>query len=333
MRRFFPLILILFISGGIGVGLFFISASYPLASPLRAESGTAIPERVPPEVRVESQRVTLPSIGPQLKNTAKAVPLVTAERAVIVDGATGVVLFGKEEQTRTPIASLTKLITALVVLDRNPDWGKRMVMTAQDDRAGGTLFVRRGEEVTVRDLFFTSLVGSANNATVALARSTDLSREEFVDAMNAMARRIGLHDTVFVEPTGLDPGNQSTAHDIARLAWHAFQDASIREAVTTEEYVFRTANTRVRHRIKNTDILLHANGKSYTIIGGKTGYIDEAGFCLVVEAEEGPRRVIALVLGSKSHEDRFRDVDALIRWALESYQWDEGTEERKNERT
>ncbi len=308
-------------SAGIGAGLFFISASYPLASPLRAEVKAMIPEEAVFATHVQPKTISLPSIGPRLNDAARAVPLITAERAVVVDGVTGAVLFGKEEQTRTPIASLTKLMTALVVLDRNPDWKKQIVITVGDHRSGGTLFVRRGEVVTVRDLFFTSLVGSANNATIALARSTDLSPEEFVDAMNAMARRLGLNDTVFVEPTGLDSGNQSTAQEIARLAWHAFQYESIREAVTTKEYVFRTVNTRERHRIKNTDILLRTNGKAYTIIGGKTGYIDEAGFCLVVEAERGNGRVIALVLGSKSHEDRFRDVDALIRWALESYRW------------
>ncbi|MBI4276682.1 D-alanyl-D-alanine carboxypeptidase [Candidatus Uhrbacteria bacterium] len=317
------LFLIVLLSIALAGTVYMSVGAYPFVLPLRASS------RVD-ETRNQSSSLVIVDgtrdarIGPRLSPSARSVPEISADHAVIVDGDTGAILYGKGDQTAQPIASLTKLMTALVVLDTaGLDFERPILLEYRDDRVGGTLFVRRGESVRVRDLFFTSLVGSANNATMALARATGLSPEEFVEAMNARARILGLQDTTFVEPTGLDPRNVSTARDIARLAWHAFQNPRIREAVTTSEYVFRTVNTGVRHRIKNTDELLRTRGRSYTIVGGKTGYIDEAGFCLAVEAERGAKRVIALVLGSKSHADRFRDVDALIEWAMESYEWNE----------
>ncbi len=261
------------------------------------------------------------AIGPQIKNSIPF-PVITAKSAAVVDGETGALLGEKDKDRVTPIASLTKLMTALVFLDTSPAWQEEITMENTDNRPGGTLFVRAGERLTFYDLFMTMLVGSANNAAVALTRASGGSIPEFVERMNARAERMGLSATHFVEPTGLDEGNVSTALDLVRLAWHAFATPSLRDAVTAKEYVFATLNTGMRHRVKTTNELLLSATDGYTLIGAKTGYTHEAGYTFLVEAERNGHRVIVAVLGAPQEEDRFRDADTLIRWAFQKYVWE-----------
>lgn len=263
-------------------------------------------------------------LGPVKILDTKDTPDLTAEGAVVVDADSGVILFEKNVEEKAPMASLTKLMTALVFLDNDPDWGEAVSITRKDDREGAALFIGRHEKIGLKDLFYASLVGSANNATMALARSTGLEEEEFVQKMNQKARSLGLYNTYFIEPTGLEPLNTSTALDIVRLAWQAFKTNEIREAVTTPEYVFKSVNTSDSHRVKNTNELVRTSDNIfYTIIGGKTGYTEEAGFCLVIEAKnKDGQKIIAVVLGSEDNDARFEEIDKLVRWTFEHYRWD-----------
>lgn len=261
--------------------------------------------------------------GPIKVSNPAVEPELTARSAVVVDADTGVILFNKNAEEGAPMASLTKLMTTLVFLDSNPDWEKTMTIEKEDERGGAVLLLKRQEKLRLKDLFYATLVASTNNSVMTLVRSTGMTEEDFVKSMNQKAESLGLYDTHFIEPTGLEPMNVSTALDIVRLAWQAFKIDEIREAVTTSEYVFRTVNTLSRHRVKNTNELVRTSENiSYTIIGGKTGYTEEAGFCLVVEARnKNGQRVIAAVLGSENNEARFEEVDKLITWVFESYQW------------
>ncbi|MFH1173358.1 MAG: D-alanyl-D-alanine carboxypeptidase family protein [bacterium] len=245
---------------------------------------------------------------------------VTAPSAIVMDIKSGEILFEKDIHQPMPIASLTKLMSALVFLEGNPDFNQVFTIKAEDYRPGSTVAFYNGEEVTIRDLFYSALAGSANNAIVSLARSTGKSQEEFVNIMNRQAKILGLKNTAFVEPTGLDAGNVSTAYDVARLTAYALRDERIRQAVTTTDYSFRVINTGRRQQVRNTNRLLDS---FLHITGGKTGFTDAADYCLAsrVINDQGGEIMVA-VLGSASEESRFQEVKGLAWWAFDNYKWE-----------
>lgn len=247
---------------------------------------------------------------------------LTAPSAALVDTRTGSVLFSEGSDRIVPIASITKLMTAMVVLDAKPDWDAVVTFQQADEEKEGIPYIVPGERLTVRDTFSTALIGSANNAALALTRSTGLSREEFVGRMNAKAKRLGLMHTSFSDPTGYDAENVSTALEVARLAFHALAYPEIREAMTRSEYVF-TSVGGVRHRIPATNVLLssYMNDGEYAILGGKTGYTEEAGYTLTVRATKGDADAIGVVLGSPTIDDRFSDLKALLEWGFRTFEW------------
>lgn len=262
--------------------------------------------------------------GPQKDETSRSLGIeTTAWAAIVIDKETGVALFKKNIESKFPIASLTKLMTALVFLDTNPDWSKEIKLKKEDEKEGGIFYARAGEEVTIKDLFNMMLVGSVNNAALALARSTGLNQEEFVEKMNQKAMILGLKDTFFADPAGLEPTNVSTAHDIALLVSSALENDKIREATVKKKYVFSPRNTKKTYYVKNTNKLLWSflNEEPYEIVGGKTGYLDEAKYCLAVEVKNGNHQIIAVVLGSSTAEDRFQEVKGLTFWTFENYKW------------
>lgn len=247
---------------------------------------------------------------------------LTAKSAVAVDGKTGKILFNKNAEEIVPIASITKLMTALVFLDYNPGWHKLITMQERDEMNGDKPDIERGETVTVNDLFYTSLIASDNNATAALARSTGFGMNGFINEMNQKAADLHLTNTTFVEPTGLKEQNQSTALDLAHLAYHAFSNESIQKVTSLQDYVIDIINTGETRRIYSTDILLGSD--SLKVKAGKTGYLDEAGGCLVVQAENDDENdIIVVVLGSKDQDTRFEEIQAIVEWTFNSYEWPE----------
>ena len=247
----------------------------------------------------------------------------TARAAVVIDKETGVALFKKNIEEKLPIASLTKLMTALVFLDSEPDWDKEIKLLKEDEEEGGIFYARAGEEVRVEDIFNMMLVGSVNNAAMALARSTEMSQEDFVKKMNEKAQALKLKDTFFADPVGLEPTNVSTSYDVAILLSRALENDKIRETVVKKRYVFSPQNIKKTYYVKNTDELLWGflNEKPYQIIGGKTGYLDEAKYCLAIEVENGGHKIIVVVLGSNEIKDRFQEVKGLAAWTFENYNW------------
>ena len=262
--------------------------------------------------------------APQKKEESRSLGIVTtAQAAIVFDEGTGTVLFAKDPQKKSPLASLTKLMTVLVVLDKEPDWDKKIQLTKADDREGGIVYARSPEEITVKDLFNMTLVGSINNAATALARSTGLLQKDFVALMNKKAGEIGLENTVFADPTGLLPENEGTARDVAKLLATVLEKNEVRSAAAQKKYVFSPINSKKIYYVKSTDELLWSflNEEPYQFIGGKTGYIEESGYNLAVEVERGGHKVVAVVLGSATTEDRFKEVKGLIDWTFENYKW------------
>lgn len=242
----------------------------------------------------------------------------TAEAYVVRDINSGSFVMEKNADRSFPIASLTKLMTALVFLDQGVDMEKIITLLPEDDRIGGKLYIDQGEEVSVRDLFYSMLVGSANNASVALVRSTGLSIEEFVNKMNKKAQEFGMTKTRFSDPTGLDVRNSSSARDVSVLVQEALKYPEIRQALQTKIYKFQTRNTHNDHTIRNTNLLLESflAVDQYQILGGKTGYLDEVGYCLGLGVKKDNQELIVVVLGADSSNARFSETKALIYWVF-----------------
>ncbi len=247
------------------------------------------------------------------RRPARRAPLpkdgVYARAAILVDPASGEVLFEKNSSRSVPIASLTKLMTALVFVEQKPDMSRMAEVLPTDLAGGGLTRLRKGEQVSLDDLLHMSLMCSDNVATRILARSTKLSPADFIARMDQKAVELGLTQTTFVETTGLDARNVSSASDVARLLHAAAHDPVIQGICTTRSYTVTTG--RRAHVFGNTNRLLY--GDRYEILGGKTGFISQAGYCFATWVRSQGRDVIAVVLGAPTGATRFADASRLIQ--------------------
>jgi D-alanyl-D-alanine endopeptidase (penicillin-binding protein 7) len=233
---------------------------------------------------------------------------VWARNAIVLDPATGEVLFEKNSDSSVPIASLSKLMTMMVFLEQKPDLEREAVVTRDELDGGGHTQLRNGESVSLANLLHMSLMCSDNVATRVLARESGLAPDDFLARMNHKAIELGMTHTRFVEFTGLDERNVSTAADVARMLHAAADIDLVREITTTRSYEFRTA--RRVHEIHNTNRLLFSH---YEIVGGKTGFISEAGYCFATWLRTQGRDLIAVVLGAPTNATRFADTVRLVQ--------------------
>lgn len=248
----------------------------------------------------------------------------TASSALVVNEKTGAVLWNKNGDERRAIASITKLFTALVFLDFNPGWDKTYQMKNSDRREGGRVYLWSGEKVSVKDLFYLSLVASGNSETMALVNSTGLGEELFVKKMNEKAKGMGLKNTVFLDPVGLNEGNVSTAREVAKFAYEALKKPEIAKAVTMDKYRCATkANRNVF--VNSTDELLGEGIDSgLSLSGGKTGYNNKAGYCFVGKfSNQENHPVISVVLGEATKTSRFTETMDLVNWTYANHAWPE----------
>lgn len=249
---------------------------------------------------------------------------IAARGALIMDVSTKRVLWQKNPDVQMPIASITKLMTALVYLDHQPEGGLQHVHTlaTEDNTPGGKeLNLPEGEKLTTFDLLRSSIVGSDNDTAMALAHSTGYSNQVFVGLMNEKARMLGMKHSSFTEQTGLSAKDISTPHDIALLAAEAFSQPDIAEPARMVQHQQETVDTHHFSRVYTTDQLLY--DKDLTITGGKTGYTEEAGYCFVVQAQVSgtDRQVIAVVLGTATEQARFDEAKKLLLWSFAHYDW------------
>jgi len=263
--------------------------------------------------------------GPEKINRNTQGLKLSAKSALAIDGESGKVLFSKNANKRLPVASISKLVSALVFLDTEPDLEKVVYMQGSDYVGGASLRVGVGESLRIKDLLYASLISSSNNAVSALVRSTGMNDKEFMIAMNTKARGLGMIDTYFAEPTGLNMVNHSTALDVAKLMKAVLDREEILQATKLREYTFRTINTGRSVRVISTDKLLSTflnKGEIYEVLGGKTGYTSEAGYCLTA-AVRGPQNqeIVIVVLGTESDRARFQEVKGLAWWVLNNWQW------------
>lgn len=237
-----------------------------------------------------------------------------APSILVVDASSGEILIERGSGITRPIASLTKLMTAAEFLAHNPGFDERIAMIASDDTIPAKIYAKTGDVFTTRDLFYATLLKSANNAAKALARSTGLSQDAFVAAMNQKADELGMADTTFVEPTGLSAGNISTAQDLYKLSRSAFSDMLFLKATTPKSLTIASINNGKRHILENTNKAIDV---PYVVIGSKTGYTVEAGRCVIMKARNNEgREVIAITLGGESPGSQWDDMRMLLDAAL-----------------
>jgi len=247
---------------------------------------------------------------------------ISAYSAAVLDIKDKLFIFEKNSNDRLRIASITKLMTALVFLDNNPGWDQIYEIKREDRREGGKIYLYLGDKVTVKNLFYAMLVGSDNSATIALIHSAGLSEADFVAKMNEKAKSLGLLQTRFVDPVGLSNSNVSTAREVALLAQAALAQSEINQAVATEKTEFSTV-AGVSKAIESTDALLNNfSDNNIRIVGGKTGYTDLAGYCFVAKfIDANQHEIISVVLNTPSETDRFKQTAKLVRWIYDSYEW------------
>ncbi|HEY2953862.1 MAG TPA: serine hydrolase [Candidatus Eisenbacteria bacterium] len=236
-----------------------------------------------------------------------------ARSAIVLDPGTGQVLYEKNSGVAVPIASLTKLMTALVFLEQKPQLDRIAEVTREDLRGAGHTRLRNREQVALGDLLHMSLMCSDNAATRILVRESGLDAEDYLARMNQKALELGLTHTRYVEFTGLDERNVSTAADVARLLRIAANHPTIHAISITRSYEFRSASRR--HMVANTNRLLYGR---YQVLGGKTGFIQESGYCLATWLRAQGRDFIAVVLGAPTNATRFADVMRLVQKTLAS---------------
>lgn len=244
-------------------------------------------------------------------------PGVAAKAWLVMDAGTGKVLEEKNADEVRSIASLTKLMTAMVALqDVAVDRSRAVTLASGDEVGGARLQVSTGSTWTAGHLLASTLIGSTNNTAYALARSSDDSVSEFVRKMNQRATAMGLSKTRFVDPTGIEVANVSTAREVAYMALNAFADPTIRHLTAQPTFRVETADGAGYRTITNTNSLL--SDASLEVTAGKTGYLIEAGWTLATQLKRpGKRELLVVVLGCADRAQSMRDAKRLAEWTWE----------------
>lgn len=254
------------------------------------------------------------------------VPPISGEGYVVIDRASGLIVAEQNAGVSWSVASLTKLMTADVVLNRKVSLKKIQPITAADQVGGSRLGVANGTKFTVDDLFYAALMPSANDAANALADSTKLSRPQFVQAMNARAKALGLNQTTFADPTGIDPGNISTPREFAILADAVFRLPDVHRYATVAIRTLHELPSWKKLTVKSSDFLLTQPKYDDVLVrAGKTGYLGaDTGWNLAVDvksAHGASRELTIVIFGEPKLAQTMADADVLAQWAWTNYKW------------
>lgn len=242
-----------------------------------------------------------------------ATPSLDSGSALVINSSTGVPLFQKNIQRQAPIASITKLMTAMVILDADLPMNEPITITTDDiDRLkGSSSRLQVGTTLPRREMLLLALMSSENRAAHALARTYPGGEEAFIARMNRKARGLGMRSTAFYDPTGLTPRNVSTAVDLALMVKEAFNYPLIRQDSTWRSHQIMAADGRAL-TYNNSNMLVREG--AWDISLQKTGYIREAGRCMVVHATVGTQPLIIVLLDARNSLNRANDARALKSW-------------------
>lgn len=251
---------------------------------------------------------------PVLTDGSFSFPILSAQGALVKDVESGKVLFEKTPDVPLLPASTVKLMTALVTVDYiDPN---TVITVPAISVEGQKMGLVAGEQITVSDLTKGLLIFSANDAAEVLAETYEGGREAFIERMNEKARAIGLQNTVFSNPTGLDGVTQvTTARDLANLAEYALSRPVIAATVQQKSLTVESVDGLHHHSLANTNVLL---GRVEGVLGVKTGWTENARENLVTYVDRNGQKIITVILGS---QDRFGESEELIEWVYDTYLW------------
>lgn len=270
------------------------------------------------DIDFSSSIITIPSLNSS--STPIDLSEYTASNILVKDKDSSMMLLGKNSYEKHSLASITKLMSGLVLLEQNLDW--KVVTVVSPDKVSGTN-IYPGDTFTLDELWKAAFVASSNKAILTLVDASGLSREEFVIRMNEKAKELGMSDTVFVEPTGLDPNNISTASDIVLLLNEALDQDKLKEVLNLREVTLYSKERKKEIHMWNTDwLLLNWVPNKLNILGGKTGYIDDSLYNFTVAIQDENGHVIDIViLGATEHEFRFTEANKIAEWIFANYTW------------
>jgi serine-type D-Ala-D-Ala endopeptidase (penicillin-binding protein 7) len=240
------------------------------------------------------------------------VPDLRAAAAIIYDPDTNEILWEENSETERSMASITKVMTAAVVFENNPDLSHVVTVARSDVARASTTHLRLNDKVTIEDLLHLTLIASDNAAARALARTSQQGPEGFIDRMNEKAAELGLTTTHYADPSGLLSENVSSAYDLARLIAFASSDERISTIMQKSQYTIQTRRGPITFR--STNHLLGREGLD--VRAGKTGFISKSGYCLatLLRLPTTGQQVAVVVLGARSNAGRFMEVQNLFNW-------------------
>lgn len=242
-------------------------------------------------------------------------PKTNSRRYIVYDRISKSMIIGKNEDVKSAMASTTKIMTSIVILEK-ADLGEMVTVSAKAGGTGGSrLGLKRGDKASVRDLLYGLMLRSGNDAAVALAEHVGGSVKEFAELMNEKASELGLTNTHFVTPHGLDDANHyTTALELAKLTDYAMDNETFAKIVGTKSTTIYINNQS--RQINNTNELL---GVLNGVVGVKTGFTNNAGRCLVTETKRNNMDIITIVLGADTKKDRTKDSVNLIEYTFSKY--------------
>ncbi len=296
------------------------TTAYPAAAAVTKKKATINKQVKKPVARVVKKKANISVAGKRgpvapamaAENGSGSLDELRSASVAVIDQNTGNVLYEKNASAVVPIASITKLMTAMVALDAQPSLAETLTIGEADvDTVKGTHSrLSVGTQLNREEMLRLALMSSENRAAAALSRHYPGGRAAFVTAMNQKARALGLTETRFSDPTGLTPDNVSSAHDLVKLVDAAHQYPLIREFSTSEEY--QVAVKGRSQTFRNTNALVRNDG--WNIGLSKTGYISEAGKCLVMQVWLDNKPTIIVLLDSWGKLTRIGDAQRIKRW-------------------
>jgi len=292
----------------------------PIQASINQTQGDATLPKLPNTSEIDAQFFPI-------RDWSVSEPEILAKSAIIINFKQNIknnILFQKNIEQVLPIASLSKLMTAIITIENyNPEdiikISKESIAINGDN--GGLI---EGEELKIKDLLYIMLIESSNDAAVALAKDGGkIDYNTFIDLMNQKAKEINLKNTHFVEPAGLDPKNESTVSELAILIEYALKNPLLADILKTPEATIYSIDKKFIHNLTSTNKLF---GKIPILIGGKTGYTEEAGGCMITFSNTNSSNgdfiksnyLITVILGSSQREE---DTSRLIKWSQKAWVW------------
>jgi D-alanyl-D-alanine endopeptidase (penicillin-binding protein 7) len=266
--------------------------------------------------RIRSLRSLQEAMTPRYKTDANGeqVPDVRAAAAIIFNPANGQVLWEENAQDKRSIASITKVMTTVVFLEDNPDLDQVVTVERGDVYAASTTHLKANDRLKLSEVLHLALIASDNAAARILARVSHGGTASFVERMNEKALELGLENTSFADPSGLNPANVSSAYDLSRLISFAASDERVAPIMRTATYTVTTERRTINIHSTNRLVM----GGDVDVLGGKTGFIGKAGYCLasLLRLPTG-NQVAVVVLGARSNTGRFWETRHLFNWMSE----------------